>query len=177
MKIEILDGSYEAFDSGKVYSKRRDCFLTGGTYPNGYEFVGLSVDGKTKNFMRHRLVALAFIPNPQNLPYVNHIDGDKKNNHVNNLEWCTPKENVQHAIRTGLIEKVCKIERDVIIRNILSGKEMRFNTVKDCCQFFGFTKCWLGNYQKRNGNPCLYNEYEITVLERRNTNEIGKLRC
>lgn len=58
-----------------------------------------------------------------------------------------------------------------------SGKEMRFNTVKDCCQFFGFTKCWLGNYQKRNGNPCLYNEYEITVLERRNTNEIGKLRC
>lgn len=50
----------------------------------------------------HREVALAFIPNPYNLPEVNHIDGDKHNNHVSNLEWVTHQQNVQHSFDTGL---------------------------------------------------------------------------
>lgn len=68
----------------------------------GYISVGLWKDGKCSQRMLHRLVAEAFIPNPDNLPFVNHIDGNKRNNCVENLEWVTAKENAQHAIRTGL---------------------------------------------------------------------------
>lgn len=64
----------------------------------------------------HRLIAMTFIPNPLNLPEVNHIDGNKINNSVDNLEWCTNLENVRHAIRTGLTRQnkpVIKISSDV----------------------------------------------------------------
>lgn len=69
----------------------------------GYCHVTLQIDGKPKRFRVHRLVAEAFIPNPENKPYVNHIDGNRQNNKVENLEWVTPAENTQHAISTGLM--------------------------------------------------------------------------
>ena len=68
----------------------------------GYIRVALSKDDTTKHIDIHRLVAQAFIPNPENKPEVNHIDGDKSNNEVSNLEWCTRKENMNHAKNTGL---------------------------------------------------------------------------
>ena len=64
----------------------------------GYYSVGI----RRKTLMVHRLVALAFIPNPEQKPFVNHIDGNKLNNHVSNLEWCTVQENNLHARQTGL---------------------------------------------------------------------------
>lgn len=64
---------------------------------NGYAYVGLRTDDNTyKNMYMHRLVALAYIPNPDNKPQVNHIDGNKLNNHISNLEWVTGSENVLH---------------------------------------------------------------------------------
>lgn len=68
----------------------------------GYFDIGLSKNNKQSRFKVHRLVAQAFIPNPQNKTQVNHIDGNKKNNAVWNLEWVTPKENTQHSITTKL---------------------------------------------------------------------------
>ena len=68
----------------------------------GYFDIGLSKNNKQSRFKVHRLVAQAFIPNPQNKEQVNHIDGNKKNNAVWNLEWVTPKENTQHSIVTEL---------------------------------------------------------------------------
>ena len=62
-----------------------------------YSRVTLSLKGKTKRFQVHRLVALTFLPNPDNKPHVNHIDNNGKNNHVSNLEWCTHIENMQHS--------------------------------------------------------------------------------
>ncbi len=72
---------------------------------NDYWIVSLFKKGTVKSYRVHRLVANAFIPNPENKPQVNHIDGNKKNNKVENLEWCTASENTHHAYKTGL---VCK---------------------------------------------------------------------
>ena len=68
----------------------------------GYHKVQLYKDGKSKMFYVHRLVALSFIPNPDNKPQINHKDGNKDNNTVDNLEWATSKENLNHAITSGL---------------------------------------------------------------------------
>jgi hypothetical protein len=68
-----------------------------------YYFVAIGIGGKkNKGFTVHRLVALTFLDNPNDLPFVNHKDGNKLNNHVDNLEWCTRYENEQHAFATGL---------------------------------------------------------------------------
>lgn len=76
-------------DSGLVMKTRID--------REGYVVTGLRVDGKGRPYRIHRLVASAFIPNPENKPSVNHKDGIKHNNRVDNLEWVTAKENHEHA--------------------------------------------------------------------------------
>lgn len=72
--------------------------------PNGYKQCTLSKNGKVLNKRINRLVAEAFIPNPENKPEVNHKDGVKSNNHVSNLEWCTRQENLLHAYKNGLLK-------------------------------------------------------------------------
>lgn len=72
---------------------------------DGYLNITLSKNSKAKTFKIHRLVAKAFIDNPGNLPEVNHKDGNKSNNFVNNLEWITRSENQKHAFRIGLINQ------------------------------------------------------------------------
>lgn len=70
----------------------------------GYKVVSLTVFGESKSFLVHRLVAITFLDNPLNKKQVNHIDGNKLNNCVDNLEWVTPSENIQHAYDSGLID-------------------------------------------------------------------------
>lgn len=87
------------FSSKKIQEE----FITYGTTHNqGYKVYGLNKNGLYKGVKIHRLVAQAFIPNPDNLPQVNHKDGNKANNKVDNLEWCTPLYNMRHSFETGL---------------------------------------------------------------------------
>lgn len=68
----------------------------------GYVRVALRIDGVVKDYLIHRLVASTHLENPDNLPTVNHKDGNKLNNHKDNLEWCTKSQNMKHAVATGL---------------------------------------------------------------------------
>lgn len=93
--------AYSVNKIGQVFSKVRGLLGTDKSR-TGYLRVALSKNGKTKRFLVHRLVAIAYIPNPENKKQVNHKDGNKQNNAVENLEWCTISENAQHAFATGL---------------------------------------------------------------------------
>jgi hypothetical protein len=93
----------------------------------GYEMQKLCNNGFSERILRHRLVAIHFILNPENKPQVNHIDGDKLNNHMSNLEWCTPQENHTHAKENGLKAKGLNsgnskmtIEKIIKIRELIS---------------------------------------------------------
>lgn len=87
-------------ENGEVKSHGK--LLKGEITKAGYKRLHISVDGKESKLSVHRMVAELFLPNPLDLPCVNHIDGNKLNNHVNNLEWCTYGENLSHAYKIGL---------------------------------------------------------------------------
>lgn len=94
--------NYEVSSGGRVRNTKTGRVLRPSLNTGGYQHVGLPTNGKPKSHYIHRLVASAFIPNPENKRTVNHIDGDKTNNRVDNLEWCDDGENQKHAYRTGL---------------------------------------------------------------------------
>ena len=98
--LQGLEGYY-ATDCGDIYSRKTGRFKKLTQFKNwaGYMRVGLFVNNKRITHSVHRLIALTFIKNPDNLPQVNHIDGNKSNNNVNNLEWCSASENQKHSCR------------------------------------------------------------------------------
>lgn len=98
------NSDYMISDHGRILSfKGKSKLIISSTITSkGYEHVAIRQKGIYVGYSVHRLVATAFIPNPKRLPQVNHLDGNKLNNHVANLEWCDAYDNIMHAIRTGL---------------------------------------------------------------------------
>lgn len=103
--IDRFNGRFEISDLGRLRNTATSKILKYTINPNGYYACSIKPDGrKGKSYCLriHREIALAFIPNPNNLPQVNHIDGNKLNNTLQNLEWVTNKQNAQHAHNLGL---------------------------------------------------------------------------
>lgn len=114
--LELFGGlKVKVSDDGKIYTINHNYIRKNGRLDNrkgkqlkpridkyGYETVVLTKDGTRKNYTIHKLVALTYIPNPENKPTINHIDGNKRNNKVSNLEWATYKEQKIHAWSNNL---------------------------------------------------------------------------
>ena len=129
----VIHNKYVVFKSGDVFNLH-GVKMVGRIDRCGY--CELILNGK--NHRVHRLVAEAFIPNPDNLPCVNHIDGNKQNNSVDNLEWCTHSENMIHAYQTGLEQPRCgeqhhahKLTEDAVkyIKQLYVKRDKEFGAV------------------------------------------------
>lgn len=143
------EGLYQVSNLGRVKSLSRDIPAKGlgyqrvnpekvlkpGLYSNGYLFVVLCVNYKKSQQLIHRIVAKTFIENIELKPDVNHKDGNKKNNNENNLEWVTKKENTQHAIKLGLIDR-----RKPIVAFNDAGYMCKFSSIIEAAHQLGLKR-------------------------------------
>jgi hypothetical protein len=129
--------------NGKGYIKSSGKLLKQGTNQKGYPIVYLSKNSKSKTITVHRLVAKAFIENPSDKPQVNHIDGNKKNNNVSNLEWCSNQENQLHAVINKLNDhstyKSGKAERPVYKIDTETNEVIaKYNSISEATDAIGY---------------------------------------
>lgn len=143
---EVIDyeGLYEVNSNGEIRNSLTERKLSP-NYSNssGYGQVNLRKDKIPRTFLIHRLVAQAFIENKKNLPEVNHIDEDKTNNHVSNLEWCTSKQNANHGTRVDRCNGIRKNNttnmKSVIGISLLENTNITFPSINEAARN-GFDK-------------------------------------
>ena len=117
---------YRISNTGRVKNSITGRILKPGQHRQGYSMVWLSDRNGVRGKTIHRLVAEAFIPNPEHKPQVNHVDGNKSNNYIDNLEWNTGSENTIHAYRTSLFNGRPKVP----VRIVETGEI--FDSIKEC---------------------------------------------
>ena len=120
--IKGYEGLYAITTEGDVWSYKSKRFLKPVADCKGYLFVRLCKDGKVKSYRLHRLVAEAYLPNPDNLPQINHRDENKTNNCLQNLEWCDASYNTNYGTRN---EKVSNSKKIPILQYDLDGNLIR----------------------------------------------------
>ena len=122
---------YEVSTEGRIRNKKTGRILKLGKNNRGYLNVILYKNGKQKNFLVHRLVAIAFIPNPDNLPQVNHINENKEDNSVDNLEWISHKNNACHGTRGERIAKTRKEKGSCCKKVYCYELDQTFDSIKE----------------------------------------------
>ena len=128
---EIKDfENYVVHSDGKIYNKRGKSICEWKDNV-GYLQVKLFKDGKMYYRRVHRLVAEAFIPNPNNLKQVNHIDGDKTNNDISNLEWCNNKENTKHGYENNLYHSKHRSIKIEVYKKNTNNKLYEFKSIRE----------------------------------------------
>lgn len=154
------EGLYEVSNLGKVKSLPRKYFNRNrytkeqilSTWVDAYGYKRVKLTNKTdgKSTKIHRILCEAFLPNPENKPYINHKDGNKLNNSLENLEWCTPAENIQHAYDSGLMPRKYGEENPVSklsykdIEQIRILRKTRGYTYKELGEMFGVSSSQIG---------------------------------
>jgi hypothetical protein len=164
-EIKGYEGLYAVDKQGNIWSllhnsSRRKGKLKPYVNTGGYLRVNLyDTKGKVTKYYVHRLVAEAYLPNPDNLPAVNHKSANKKDNSDGNLEWCDAKYNIAESRRLGL-------QRDKKVRaiSLITGELKNFNNVKEAA--ISFTgKFWAFRYlMQKHGNEFYYGEWRIEVM-------------
>ncbi len=106
------EGLYKVSECGEVLNTKSNRLMKSYLHGRGYDRIGLTSQGLQRNHYVHRLVGDAFLEPPEHIDQtqINHIDGNKNNNHYSNLEWVTPSENMKHAVRIGLLKTPISIK-------------------------------------------------------------------
>lgn len=139
-KITCREGysEYSVDTNGIVYSKKTGKPLKPSINHSGYLMVNLMINGKRIGVAVHRLIAEQFIINEYNKPTVNHINGDKNNNSVSNLEWATNQEQMQHSFQ--VLKRKPSNERKVVGQNIKTKEMVYFDSITKAAAFINKTK-------------------------------------
>lgn len=139
--VKGFEHLYAVSDSGYIWSFRRQKMLKPKIDRYGYEVVALSKGGKVYHRTVHRIVARAFIPNPGNLPTVNHINEIKTDNRVSNLEWASVADNDNHGTRN---ERMADAKCHLPVKQILSdGTTVTFKGAKEASRKTGINRCCI----------------------------------
>ncbi len=155
--ISNWENKYEVDEHGNVRNKRTRRFLKGDVNSAGYLRVCLYDKGRSQKYFRHRLVAMLFLENPSRLPEVNHIDGDKTNNSVTNLEWCNRCHNEHEARRKGF-----KSYKPFLV-SFGNGEIKKYEFVSSLSNEIGITKRAVQNYLQ--GKSCGYKSRGIKSIQ------------